>query len=565
MESPRKISESRLLRQKAEEVLNSDIGGLSRKNYESDTLKLVHELQVYQIELELQNNELLLAKERAEKAAEKYTELYDFAPSGYFTLSEAGQIIELNLTGAQLLGKERSLLINTQFDFFVSDESKPVFKIFLEKIFKSQTTESCEVSVKLKDRLLVYLYITGIITESGESCHLTAVNITDRKKAEDESRRLQSDLISAQLKLSIALKNGNIGIWEWNLATDEMVWDDRMEKMFGLLPGTFGRTYTAFENLLNEEDLQHVRNAVKRTLKKNMPFETIFRIKDEKGKTKHISSKGLINYDRNMKPVSLTGVCFDVTAMNESTRKLVLKLNEELLRSNKELQNFAYAASHDLQEPLRMVSSFTQLLALQYDDKLDKKAHEYIQYAVDGAKRMYELLNGLLAYSRIQTKRNIFKMVDLNKVLDNVKKSLMLKIDESSAVIKSEELPVVYADESQMSVLFLNLISNSIKFRTEPPQISISAKSQRDKYIFSVKDKGIGIDPQYKERIFLIFQRLNHQDQYDGLGIGLALCKRIVERHGGNIWVESELGKGSVFYFSIPKKIHKVINPEYTS
>jgi PAS domain S-box-containing protein len=228
-------------------------------------------------------------------------------------------------------------------------------------------------------------------------------------------------------------------------------------------------------------------------------------------------------------------------------------LNVELQRSNMDLESFAYIASHDLQEPLRMVSSFTQLLQKQYQDKLDDNANEYINFAVDGSKRMYELLNGLLAYSRINTKGAAFTRVDLNRVLENVLGNLHLKITERNATIKSEKLPSVYADATQMNLLFQNLISNSIKFSPKPPRIYISFENQDDNYIFSVKDKGIGIESQYFERIFVIFQRLASRE-YEGTGLGLAICKRIVERHGGKIWVESEIGKGTTFTFTIPKQ-----------
>jgi len=250
----------------------------------------------------------------------------------------------------------------------------------------------------------------------------------------------------------------------------------------------------------------------------------------------------------------MIGVCFDVSGLKEGTEQVILKLNQELLRSNKELESFAYVASHDLQEPLRMVTSFTQLLHKQYEDKLDERAHEYINFAVDGSKRMYDLLNGLLAYSRIHTKGKQFYPVDLNKALEIATKNLTLNIEEKNAVIKSDELPTVIADENQMTHLFQNLISNGIKFNKQTPEIYISSQSNGDHHLITVKDNGIGIESQYFDRIFVIFQRLFASGEgYDGTGIGLSICKRIVERHDGKIWVESEPGKGSVFFFTIPK------------
>jgi PAS domain S-box-containing protein len=384
--------------------------------------------------------------------------------------------------------------------------------------------------------------------EKGEVIAINVVveEITQRKKAEQA-------LLESKIKLDLALENANIGLWEWNLKTNEILWDERTEIMFGLQPGSFGQTYSAFEKLINDEDISHVQHAIHHSIEKDLPLELIFRTKPANGKTKYISSKGLINRDNKGHAVSFSGVCSDVTSLKEGTELLISKLNEELLRSNKELENFAYVASHDLQEPLRMVTSFTQLLEKQYKDKLDENALEYISFAVDGSKRMYNLLNGLLAYSRINTKGKIFTRVDLNTVLESVTNNLSLKINESNTTLKIDKLPEVFADESQMAQLFQNLISNSIKFSLKSPRIFISSKSNHDHYLISVKDEGIGIESPYFEKIFQIFQRLHERDKYEGIGIGLAICKRIVERHQGKIWVESEPGEGSAFYFIIPK------------
>ncbi|MCU7493222.1 MAG: response regulator [Ignavibacteria bacterium] len=226
----------------------------------------------------------------------------------------------------------------------------------------------------------------------------------------------------------------------------------------------------------------------------------------------------------------------------------------ELERSNKELEQFAYIASHDLQEPLRMVSNFTQLLGKRYSGRLDPDADTMINFAVDGAKRMQMLITDLLTFSRVTTRGMSFESVDLNEVLSSVEKNLQMTIKETGAEIKSDHLPVVKADAVQMSQLFQNLISNAIKFRSERnPVVTIKAEASKGEWIFSVSDNGIGIDPQFKERIFVIFQRLHDMSEYPGTGIGLAICKKIVERHRGRIWVESESGEGSTFYFTLGK------------
>ena len=224
----------------------------------------------------------------------------------------------------------------------------------------------------------------------------------------------------------------------------------------------------------------------------------------------------------------------------------------ELAHSNQELQQFAYVASHDLQEPLRMVTSYVQLLERRYKDQLDADANEFIDYAVDGASRMQGLINDLLAYSRVGTQAKEFEPTDCKAVLERVLADLHTTVAEGNAVVSHDALPTITADPSQLGQVFQNLISNAIKYRCDrAPEIHISAERKDSEWLFSVRDNGIGIDPQYAERIFVIFQRLHTREEYPGTGIGLAVCKKIVERHRGRIWVESEAGKGSTFYFTI--------------
>jgi len=232
--------------------------------------------------------------------------------------------------------------------------------------------------------------------------------------------------------------------------------------------------------------------------------------------------------------------------------EMVKQQTEELIRSNKDLEQFAYVASHDLQEPLRMIAGYTQLLQQRYKDKLDEDANQFILYTVDGVLRMQNLITDLLTYSRLETRSETFEPVDCRAVLDDVLATLQMTIEENNAVIKYGPLPTVRANKGQLFQLFQNLISNAIKFRSDkPPLINITAKPQDKQWLFSVSDNGIGMEPQYLERIFVIFQRLHTRDKYPGTGIGLAICKKIVERHGGRIWAESQPGKGSTFHFII--------------
>jgi PAS domain S-box-containing protein len=311
------------------------------------------------------------------------------------------------------------------------------------------------------------------------------------------------------------------------------------------------RGRSAYE-LVHPDDAPRLASILKEALSKGirqLTVEARIQRRDGAWRTLEIAGQNLVD-----DPV-IAGVLLnirDITERKQAEQDLQ-SYATELQRSNQELQQFAYVVSHDLQEPLRMISSYLQLLQRRYRGRLDAEADEFIGYAVDGAARMGNLIRGLLAWSRVTTQGEAFQPVDCQAVVGSVLENLKLAIEESAAVITCEPLPTVRADATQLGQLFQNLIGNAIKFRAgSAPRIAITAARRDAEWQFSIRDNGIGIEPQHAERIFGVFQRLHTQEAYPGTGIGLAICKRIVERHGGRIWVESEPGQGAAFYFTLP-------------
>lgn len=280
-------------------------------------------------------------------------------------------------------------------------------------------------------------------------------------------------------------------------------------------------------------------------------FEVVHNFQDIGDKTMLLNARQIYRKDIGAKMILLA--IEDITERKQSEVRLTDAM-AELERSNKDLEQFAYVASHDLQEPLRMVSSYTQLLAQHYEGRLDEKAKKFMDYAVDGAVRMQRLINDLLTYSRIGTRGKPLETTDTQALLGEAIINLTAIIEEKRAIITNDDLPTVRADASQLMQVFQNLISNAIKFQGENvPHIHVSAQDKGREWVFSIRDNGIGIEKQYSDRVFVIFQRLHTRQEYPGTGIGLAVCKRIVERQGGRIWFESEPGKCSTFFFTMPK------------
>jgi len=297
------------------------------------------------------------------------------------------------------------------------------------------------------------------------------------------------------------------------------------------------------------EDRDTVRENAVRMLKAGCSLGYEFRIITKQARIKWVmETVAPVHYQRKR---ATLGSLVDVTERKQVEERLK-QITAEMQRSNTELEQFAYVISHDLQEPLRMISSYTQLLAKRYSKKLDSDADEFIGYAVDGAKRMQTLLQDLLEYSRVGTRGKPFSLVNCEHVVEQAMANLKIAIKESGASVSYDVLPTVMGDEGQLVQLFQNLIGNAIKFRREePPKVHIWARRRNSVVTLSVNDNGIGINPEHGQSIFEIFRRLHTREEYPGTGMGLAICKKIAERHGGHISVQSQPGQGSTFDFSV--------------
>lgn len=494
-------------------------------------------------------NKNIEGRNKAEESLKKQKELYETLVNSQSEMGEGVAITEglkfvfANRALCEIYGYTESeiLAMPTFLNLAIPEDKERIAKHLTEDPDLNSVSSYGEASIVRKDGQIINIEYSSkpIHMESKKQIVSIIRDITARKRAENKFRDL---LESAPDAMVIVDKKGSIQLVN---AQTEKMFGFKREDIIGkeveiLIPERFGRIHK--EHRHNYSENLKVREM-------GTGLELYGRKQDNSEFPIEISLSPLKTEDG----ILVSAAIRDITDKKEANKKLqeyALKLE----RSNKDLEQFAYIVSHDLREPLRTVSSYIQLLEQRYKGQLDADANEFIEFAVNGIKRMDRLIIDILKYSRVGTEDKEHLLVDFTKIIDIVIATSQENIVASKATVTAGKLPALKVNELQMVQLFQNLINNALKFRGEqPPRVDISAEEKKDEWLFAVKDNGIGIDSKYSKKIFAVFQRLHSMSEYEGTGIGLAICKKIVEQHNGKIWVESEPGKGATFYFTIKK------------
>ncbi|WP_255155160.1 CHASE3 domain-containing protein [Ferruginibacter sp. HRS2-29] len=386
-----------------------------------------------------------------------------------------------------------------------------------------------------------------------------------------EKKRKEKELEESYQRYQYVTKATSDAIWDWDVLKGTLYWGDGFESNFGYKPGQLRPDITSWSGHIHEDDLERVTKSMYNAIEGDGLFwEQEYRYLKADGNFAYVIDKGFIIRNAEGKTVRMIGAMQDFSKRKDA--ELALKQSEselsrlnaelstrarELAISNRELEQFAYVASHDLQEPLRMVTSFLTQLEKKYNDTLDEKGRQYIHFAVDGAKRMRQIILDLLEFSKAGRSEEKEQDVSIQELLDELLQLYAAEIAEKKVVINIGEMPVLHRAKAPLRQIFQNLLGNSLKYHPEgrQPAINITAKEKATHWEFIIQDNGIGIDPKYHEKVFVIFQRLHNRERFSGTGMGLAITKKIIENLGGGIWVESEEGKGSAFHFTIIKNI----------
>lgn len=481
---------------------------------------------------------------------EHFRTLLEFAPDAMLVVDTAGVVRRVNSRTEALFGYSRDALIGQDVSVLLPVSSRRAYPDMLAWALQQAGVQHLGEVQNVRGlrcdgtEFPIEVSICPITIE-GERRIIAAI-----RDISERSRMLEA-LRKSEEHLQIALESARVGIWNWDPVLGKLTWDAHMGPLFGLPAGAQPRSYEESMHVIHPDDrMAYVQEAIA-SLESKEYFDERFRALHPDGTIRWLASHARVWRDATGRPIRLAGACWDVS--DEKHQELARqRVSDELKRSNEDLQQFAYAASHDLQEPLRAVAGCAQILQHRYNDLLDDEGREIIRHTVDGAKRMQTLIEDLLAYSRVGTRDIRVELVPVDEPLREALLNLEMAIAETGAQFWLEALPRVKADRGQLRQLFQNLIANAMKFRdTAPPRIVVQADRGIHCWTFHITDNGIGIDPVHSSRVFQVFQRLHTRGAYPGTGIGLAICKRIVERHGGRIWFTSGEDTGTTFHFTL--------------
>ena len=505
-------------------------------------------------ELQRINEKLNVEVEKREEIEKKlkrseanYRSIFKHAGIGIFQSTPEGKFVNVNITMAHLFGfkspKEMIKSIDKiAEDIYLNPSDRPEN---LRKIREGREIVKLETEFRRKngEKWIADLNLRVVRDNEGNPLYFEGFvqDITSRKRTENA-------LLESEVKYRTIFENTGAATLLIEKDTTVTLANSEFEKLSGYSKKDVeGKSWTElvfYDDLNKMMNYRDIRNLDPDSAPKNYEFRFI-----RKDKSMGYAYLNIVNIPGSTQRIASV---VDITDRKNDEKKLY-KLNKKLKRSNAELEQFAYVASHDLREPLRMITTFLQLLEKKYKDKLDEDANEYINYAVDGAKHLNAMINDLLEYARVAHQEIEFSEVDSEKVLENALLNLQSSLEENGASVTFYKLPKISGNENQLLQLFQNLIGNAIKYRgDEAPKIHVSAVKEGNEFVFSVKDNGIGMSEEHLERIFVIFQRLHTRGEYEGTGIGLAIAQKIVHQHGGNIWAESEPGNGTTFYFTLP-------------
>jgi PAS domain S-box-containing protein len=486
--------------------------------------------------------EHLWAEEALAESEERFRTLFTQVPVGLYRTTPDGRFLDANPALAETLGRPdvASLMATPLAEVYADPADRERWRT---QLAEKGEARGFEVQIRRWDGTTGWVRHSGraITDDDGEviAYEGAAEDITARKAAEEALGRSEAFLSQSQ-------RVGKLGGWEYDMASGQVTWTEETYRIHGVTPETYDPSEP-------EQDIQFyapgdrdvIAELFGRAVAEGEPYDVELQLEPATGGRIWVHVVGEAELESG-RVVRVYGTIADVTERHRA--------HEALERSNAELQQFAYVASHDLQEPLRMVVSYLQLLDRRLGDTLDERARRFMEFAVDGGQRMQQLIHDLLAFSRVQTHGEELEAVELEGVMRNAMRNLEAVVAETGGEVHWDELPTVHGDRSQVVQLMQNLVGNGLKFHgDEPPRIEVRATDDVDGWQISVADNGIGIPPEHAERIFEVFQRLHGRGAYPGTGIGLAICKRIVERHGGRIWVESTPDAGATFHLILPK------------